>query len=61
MKVRGILKLLKSEGWELARTKESHRQFRHPDKPGLVTVSGHPGDEIAPGTYQSILKQLGHK
>lgn len=39
----------------------SHRQFKHLSKPGLVTVPGHPADELAPGTLDSILKQAGLK
>jgi predicted RNA binding protein YcfA (HicA-like mRNA interferase family) len=35
----------------------SHRQFKHPLKPGRVTIAGHPGDDISPGTLNSIRKQ----
>ena len=59
MKVRDMLKMLSKDGWVLARTKGSHRQYRHPIKKGLVTVAGHPGDDLAPGTQNSILKQSG--
>ena len=61
MKVRDMLKKLSDDGWVLARTKGSHRQYKHPIKKGLVTVAGHPGDDIAPGTQNSILKQSGLK
>lgn len=61
MKVRDLLRLIETEGWELARIRGSHRQFKHPRKPGLVTVPGHPSDELAPGTLNSILKQAGLK
>ena len=61
MKVRDVLKLVKRAGWVLARTRGSHRQFKHADKPGLVTIPGKPGDDLAPGTYNSILKQAGLK
>lgn len=61
MKVRDVLKAIQNDGWYLARTKGSHRQFKHNDKPGLVTVPGKPGDDLAPGTYDSILKQAGPK
>jgi predicted RNA binding protein YcfA (HicA-like mRNA interferase family) len=61
MKVRDILKKLLDDGWILARTKGSHRQYKHSTKKGLVTVSGHPGDDLAPGTQNSILKQSGLK
>jgi len=61
MKVRDMLKKLMDDGWFLARTKGSHRQYKHPTKKGLVTVAGHPGDDLAPGTQNSILKQSGLK
>ena len=61
MKVREMLRMLAEDGWVLARTKGSHRQYRHPIKKGLVTVAGHPGDDLAPGTQNSILKQSGLK
>ena len=61
MKVRDMLKKLSEDGWFLARTKGSHRQYKHPAKKGLVTVAGHPGDDLAPGTQNSIFKQSGLK
>jgi predicted RNA binding protein YcfA (HicA-like mRNA interferase family) len=39
----------------------SHRQFKHPNKPGRMTVAGKPSDDLAPGTWNSILKQAGLK
>ncbi len=61
MKIRDVLRLLQEDGWYLARTRGSHQQFKHPTKPGLVTIAGHPGDDLAPGTLNSILKQAGLK
>jgi predicted RNA binding protein YcfA (HicA-like mRNA interferase family) len=71
MKVSEILELLKRDGWYVARMRGSHRQspavtgshrqFKHPAKAGLVTVAGKPGDDLAPGTLNSILKQAGLK
>ncbi|MEO7964237.1 MAG: type II toxin-antitoxin system HicA family toxin [Gemmatimonadaceae bacterium] len=61
MKVRDLLRLLADDGWVLARTRGSHQQFRHPSKPGLVTVAGSGNDDLAPGTFNSILKQAGLK
>jgi len=61
MKVRDLLRLLADDGWVLARTRGSHRQFKHPTRPGLVTIAGKPGDDLAPGTLNSILKQAGLK
>ncbi|WP_374088137.1 type II toxin-antitoxin system HicA family toxin [Methylomicrobium lacus] len=45
------------DGWFLVGTRGSHRQFKHPIKPGRVTVLGKPNDDLAPGTLNSILKQ----
>ena len=53
--------MLKDEGWFLVATRGSHRQFKHPTKPGRVTVPDKPNDDLAPGTLNSILKQLGLK
>ncbi len=57
MKVSEILQMLKGDGWVLVATRGSHRQFKHPRKVGRVTVAGKPGDDLAPGTLNSILKQ----
>jgi predicted RNA binding protein YcfA (HicA-like mRNA interferase family) len=61
MKVRDAIKRLERDGWKLARTKGSHRQYHHPTKPGTVTVAGHPSVDIPPGTLNNILKQAGLK
>ena len=61
MKVRDLLRLLAEDGWYLARTRGSHGQYKHPSKPGLVTVAGGGSDDLAPGTLSSILKQAGLK
>jgi predicted RNA binding protein YcfA (HicA-like mRNA interferase family) len=61
MKVRAVIKLIEKDGWYLARTRGSHRQYKHPTKKGLVTVAGKPSSELAPGTLNSILKQAGLK
>jgi len=59
MKVGDLLRRLLDDGWFLAATRGSHRQFKHPTKPGRVTVAGKPSDDLAPGTVNSILKQAG--
>ncbi len=58
MKVREVIKLLEADGWYLVVTKGSHRQYKHSTKPGRVTIAGHGGDDLAPGTLNSILKQV---
>ena len=59
MKVREILKLLRDDGWYVIITEGSHRQLKHPVKPGRTTVSGHPNDDLHPKTLKSILTQAG--
>ena len=59
MKVRDVISLIESDGWVQVRTKGSHRQFRHPTKPGIVTVAGKPGVDVPPGTLNSVLKAGG--
>jgi predicted RNA binding protein YcfA (HicA-like mRNA interferase family) len=61
MKVREAIRLIERDGWYLDRTRGSHRQYKHPSKPGLVTIPGKPNDDLAPGTTNSILKQAGLK
>jgi predicted RNA binding protein YcfA (HicA-like mRNA interferase family) len=59
MKIRDIIKILESHGWQQVRMKGSHRQFRHPNKPGTVTIAGNSNADIPPGTLASVLKQAG--
>lgn len=61
MKVRDAIKLIESDGWYLARTRGSHRHFKHSRKSGLVTIAGHPNVDVPRGTMNSILKQAGLK
>ncbi len=61
MKVRAVLGMIEEDGWYLARTRGSHRQYKHPEKPGLVTVAGKLSEDLAPGTVNSIQKQAGLK
>ncbi len=53
--------MIEADGWFLTRTRGSHRQYKHPTKPGLVTIAGNLQNEIAPGTLNSIMKQAGLK
>jgi predicted RNA binding protein YcfA (HicA-like mRNA interferase family) len=59
MKESDLLRLLHEDGWFLVATRGSHRQFKHPMKPGRVTVPGKLTNDLAPGTLNSILKQAG--
>jgi predicted RNA binding protein YcfA (HicA-like mRNA interferase family) len=57
MKVRDIIRRLEEDGWRQVAMRGSHRQYKHPTKPGRVTIAGHPSHDLAPGTLNSILKQ----
>jgi predicted RNA binding protein YcfA (HicA-like mRNA interferase family) len=59
MKVRDLLQRLKTDGWEIKRTRGSYRQLAHPAKLGTVTVSGHLADDVHPKTLKSVLRQAG--
>jgi predicted RNA binding protein YcfA (HicA-like mRNA interferase family) len=59
MKVRDASRLVVHDGWILIATRGSHRQYKHPQKTGRVTIAGKPSDDLAPGTWNSILKQAG--
>jgi predicted RNA binding protein YcfA (HicA-like mRNA interferase family) len=59
VKVRDLIRVIQRNGWYLVRTRGSHRQYKHPFKPGLVTIAGKPNDDLAFGTLKSILKQAG--
>lgn len=53
-----VIEFLRQHGWQLVRTRGSHWQFKHPDRPGLVTVP-HPKKDLALGTIRSIERQSG--
>ena len=57
MKVRDVVRLIEQGGWFLVATRGSHWQYKHPTKPGRVTIPGKPSDDMAPGTLNSVLKQ----
>ncbi len=50
--------MLEADGWRMVRSRGSHHQFKHPTKPGLVTVP-HPRRDLPVGTVRGILKQAG--
>jgi predicted RNA binding protein YcfA (HicA-like mRNA interferase family) len=60
-KIREAIATIERDGWYQVKSKGSHRQFKHPTKPGRVTIAGKPSDDLAPKTFESILKQAGLK
>jgi predicted RNA binding protein YcfA (HicA-like mRNA interferase family) len=62
MKVRDIMKRIEADGWaRFPGTGSSHRQYKHPVKPGRVTIAGQRNDDVDLGTLKSILRQAGLK
>jgi len=57
---REVIGLIEADGWYLVRVNGSHHHFKHPTKPGLVTVP-HPKKDLLAKTAASILKQAGLK
>lgn len=58
MRSREVIRKLEADGWHEVRQAGSHKQFRHPTKPGTVTVP-HPKADLGKGTLRSISKQSG--
>jgi predicted RNA binding protein YcfA (HicA-like mRNA interferase family) len=56
MSSREVIRFLQQSGWQQVAQKGSHVQFKHPDKPGRVTVP-HPKQDVPIGTLRSIEKQ----
>jgi len=61
MKVREVIRMIEKDGWYRVPSRGGHRQFKHPTKPGRVTISGTMGDDLPPGTLNSIFRQAGLK
>jgi len=61
MKYRDLAKLLEQDGWVLERTVGSHGQYRHPSKPGTITVpaGGKMSRDVPAGTLNSVLRRAG--
>lgn len=56
MNSRYLIGQIVADGWYLVRVKGSHHHFKHPRKPGLVTIP-HPQKDLLRKTAISILKQ----
>jgi len=56
-----LIKIVEADGWfEVRHNGTSHRHFRHPTKPGIVTIP-HPEKDVPKGTAGNILRQAGLK
>lgn len=61
LKTSAVLKVLLADGWKIVRQKGSHRQLKHPTKPGTVTLNGKPSSDIYGMELDSVQKQSGIK
>jgi predicted RNA binding protein YcfA (HicA-like mRNA interferase family) len=59
LKVRDVIRMVEADGWVFVRQTGSHRQYKHPSKPGLVTIAGQAGKDMDVGTYKNVLRQAG--
>jgi predicted RNA binding protein YcfA (HicA-like mRNA interferase family) len=57
MKVRDLIRVIEVDGWRQVSQEGSHRQYKHPVKPGRVTVAGHPSVDVPVGTLKRIYQQ----
>jgi predicted RNA binding protein YcfA (HicA-like mRNA interferase family) len=57
--VRDMIKLVEADGWRQVAQAGSHRQFKHPGKPGPVTIAGKLSEDVYPKMERSILRQAG--
>ena len=61
LKVAEVIRLLEADGWYLSYTNGDHHQFKHPTKPGKVTVNGKKSDVLSQFLLNSIWRQAGWK
>jgi predicted RNA binding protein YcfA (HicA-like mRNA interferase family) len=55
-----VIRAIEQDGWRHVRTTGSHWHFKHPTKPGLVTVP-HPKKGLPLGTLRNIARVAGIK
>ncbi len=60
MKPKELMKAVEKDGWQLERVRGSHHIYKHPTKPGRLTIPLHNTD-MKPGTLNQILKAAGLK
>jgi predicted RNA binding protein YcfA (HicA-like mRNA interferase family) len=55
---RELIRLIEGRGWRLVAVRGSHHHFKHPSKPGKITIP-HPRKDIPQGTVRSIFRRAG--
>ncbi|MXX49312.1 MAG: addiction module toxin, HicA family [Chloroflexi bacterium] len=59
--VRKAIEVVEADGWYFVRQRGSHRHYKHPAKPGTVTIAGRPSTDLKIKTWKGILDQAGLK
>ncbi len=59
--IRDMIEILRKDGWIQVTQRGSHRQFKHPSKPGKVTVDGKESIAVDVWLWNSMLRQAGLK
>jgi predicted RNA binding protein YcfA (HicA-like mRNA interferase family) len=59
-KIRQLISDLKLAGFFLDRQKGSHRQFRHAQWPGIMTLSGGEGDDAQRYQEKQVTQAIAH-
>ncbi|DBA55318.1 HicA-like toxin-antitoxin protein [Porphyromonas phage phage019b_ATCC49417] len=59
MKWNELRRIAEKKGWVLHRSGANHDIYRHPEKPGTIQIGRHGKQEIAPGTFNKLKKQIG--
>ena len=58
MRFREVESMILKNGWYQVKQKGSHHQYKHPTKPGKITIPEHGGD-LNPDTVKSINETSG--
>lgn len=61
MKVKEAMKMIEADGWEYQYSRGDHHYYKHPTKPGKVTIAGKGSDTLHPKTLATILLTAGLK
>lgn len=59
LKYKELIRLVEKDGWYFVHQKGSHRQYKHPEKKGRVTIAGKPSDDVPKEIENSIFHQAG--
>lgn len=59
LSAKALIKLLEENGFELKRSRGSHRIYYHKESKVTVVVPVHGNRDLPKGTFLSILKQAG--